>query len=253
LESRTLITAHSGCLDSGPNTVESVRLGLVRGGDFSEVDVRLTSDGEVILWHDKEIGTKNHGTFRINGISYKKLKELESEDELILKHEKAEITLLSEALDSLKNVEGKLNLDIKDDFSIPVLTEIVRSKNFTHRVVVSGCKKISAAYFKTSYPDFQVLLNADTRGLEQKGRENPEEIQAICDEAALSSCCGINIEYKYCTPLLVDMAKKSFLPVSVWTINDSEDMKKFIHMGVNNITTIYPDILKSIIEKEGLK
>jgi glycerophosphoryl diester phosphodiesterase len=137
-------------------------------------------------------------------------------------------------------------------FEVSALAEIVLSRKLTHRVVISGCKKIKAAFIKKNYPDFQIFLNAETRGLKETDIYNSVEIQAIFDEAVLSSCCGINIEYKYCTPLLVDMAKKSFLAVSVWTINDPEDMKKIIHMGVNNITTIYPDILKSVIENEKL-
>lgn len=250
---RTLITAHSGCLNSGPNTVESVQIGLAQGGDFSEVDVRLTADGEMILWHDKKIETRNHGIIKINETSYRKLKALEHESELILKHEKSKITLLDEALEYLKTVEGKLNLDVKEELWIPALAELIRSDNLTHRVVLSGCRKASATYYKNNYPDLQVFLNADTSQLKKKGIDSIKEIQAICDEAVLSSSCGINIEYKYCTPMLVDLAKKSFLAVSVWTVNDRENMKNFIHMGVDNITTLYPDILKSLIEEEELK
>jgi len=252
MKNRPLITAHSGCLDSGPNTVESVQIGLTQGGDFSEVDIRMTSDGEIVLWHDKEIETKNHGTIKVNEISYKKLKELERDNELILKHGKAEITRLNEALETLKTVKGKLNLDIKDDLSLPGLAEIVRSEDLTHRVVVSGCNKITAANFKKNYPDFQVFLNADTNGLKKNGIDNINEIQTICDEAVSASCCGINIEYTYCTPQMVDLAKKSFLAISIWTVNDKENMKKFINWGVDNITTINPDILRSFIEEEEL-
>jgi glycerophosphoryl diester phosphodiesterase len=244
---RPLITAHSGCLNSGPNTVESVQIGLTQGGDFSEVDVRLTADGEVVLWHDKEINTRNHGIIRINEASYKNLKALECENEFILKHKKARITLLSEVLESLKTVEGKLNLDIKDDLLIPSLAELIRSEKLTHRVVLTGCQKVSAAYYKKSNPAFQVFLNADTRGLKENGIDNVREIQMICDEAIISSCCGINIQGTYCTPQLVDIAQKSFLAVSVWTVDIPERMKEFIGMGVDNITTLYPDILKSLI------
>lgn len=42
---RPLITAHSGCMGTAPNSLQSVAAGLRAGAEVIEVDVRMTRDG----------------------------------------------------------------------------------------------------------------------------------------------------------------------------------------------------------------
>jgi glycerophosphoryl diester phosphodiesterase len=49
-----LITAHRGASHDAPeNTLAALRLGFEQGADAGECDVRLTSDGRVVLLHDE--------------------------------------------------------------------------------------------------------------------------------------------------------------------------------------------------------
>ena len=45
------------------------------------------------------------------------------------------------------------------------------------------------------------------------------------------------------TPTLVEKAHRSGILISVWTVDQPEDMKRMIAMGVDSITTNYPDRL----------
>ena len=79
--------------------------------------------------------------------------------------------------------------------------------------------------------------------------ENPEEIQPqyrnggilkAGEEDVVQRLSGF---YK-----LVEQAKKLGLEVNVWTVDEEEDMRYFIDLGVDYITTDYPERLQALLK-----
>lgn len=54
------------------------------------------------------------------------------------------------------------------------------------------------------------------------------------------------------TPQLVKEAHALGLKVNVWTVNDQPTMEKMIDLGVDGITTDYPDRLRTVMQARGL-
>lgn len=54
------------------------------------------------------------------------------------------------------------------------------------------------------------------------------------------------------TPELVKEAHHLGLKVNVWTVNDTAAMEKMIEMGVDGITTDYPDRLRRVMQARGM-
>lgn len=54
------------------------------------------------------------------------------------------------------------------------------------------------------------------------------------------------------TPELVKEAHALGLKVNVWTVNDQPTMEKMIDLGVDGITTDYPDRLRTVMQARGL-
>ena len=51
---RPLVLGHRGASAyAGDNTLDAFRLAVVQGADGIETDIRLTSDGVMVLHHDK--------------------------------------------------------------------------------------------------------------------------------------------------------------------------------------------------------
>ena len=57
----------------------------------------------------------------------------------------------------------------------------------------------------------------------------------------------ININYKYVNPRVVRKMHQMGKKVNVWTVNQPENLKKYIEMGVDGIITDFPDRLIKII------
>lgn len=230
-----LITAHSGCMNTMPNTVESVEKGLRAGADIVEVDVRATKDGVVVLMHDDVVDIPLHGICKIGNLTYE---ELVSEN--------VKITRLDNVIDLVHSHNKIINLDLKDDRVVDPMVKTVESIKRKDSVILSGCGREKAFYITRNYKGFQVLLNAEEDELLVENPDYEFFIKKTCNDAVEVSCCGINIFYEACFEQLVDYASSRCLPVCVYTIDDISFMKKYIDMGVYSITTNQVEKLMSI-------
>lgn len=225
---RSLITAHSGCMNTPENSIQSVLEGLKAGAEIIEVDVRATKDQVVVLRHDEYISTP-FGSRAIQELTFKELKKFAQNEEMIQ---------LEDILPLILENHRMINLDIKEDSAIHPMIQVIENYKMRDACLISGCEKERAAYLKNRYRPYQVLLNANTNAGIQSLEMNYESfIRETCQDAISASCCGININYHICREELLEVARKRCLPVLVWTIDEPDAMEKFLNMGVHSITT----------------
>ena len=76
----TLVTAHRAGPKSRPeNSVAALRLSIAAGADFAEIDVQQTSDGEVVLMHDRDLRRMTGDPREVKDISAADLASLRRE------------------------------------------------------------------------------------------------------------------------------------------------------------------------------
>ncbi len=238
----TLITAHSGCNNTTPNSLESIVAGMESGADFVEVDVRSTRDGLPVLYHDGFIKTEKYGSLNICDYSLTELNEFIKKDSNT-KNNFFEIITFTRAISIVKDFGGLLNVDIKDDTCIYPMITAVKEANMVDSIIISGCEYGRASSLKRSYPEFQVLLNLKERLFLDKGKSASMIADEICHMAVEASCCGINIEYKYLTDELIQTARRRFLPISIWTLMENDDLDSYLNMDLFSITTTAVNLL----------
>jgi glycerophosphoryl diester phosphodiesterase len=220
--------------------------GVKSGADAVEIDIRSTRDGSVILMHDEHIPTRSGRRILLETLTLADMLELEKSGEILYDLPELRITRLEDALAAAATLGSILNLDLKDDRSIPVLCKAVKRYDLVERTVVTGCDVARAGKVKEECPDLQVLLNI-TRSQVRRDVERTDAVKMMCRQAVSGCCCGINIDYRLCSEQLVDYARLRYLPVSVWTVDRPEDMESMIAMGVFSITTYEPARLKRLL------
>ncbi len=251
----TLITAHSGCNNTLPNTLESIIVGMESGADFVEVDVRSTKDGLPVLFHEDFVKTIDHGAVRICDFTLSELNGLIKTDSKV-KNQITEIITFDDAISVAKEFGGLLNVDIKDDSCIVPMVKAVREADMVDSIVITGCEYARAASLKKNYPEFQVLLNLNEDLLHNGEKSVSKIADEICMMAVKASCCGINIEFTYLSDELIQAARKRYLPISIWTLTDRNNLDDYLNMGLYSITTMAASLLvekrKSFTEKMSL-
>jgi len=240
-----LVTAHSGCEDTPENSLESLMAGIAAGADTVEIDVRATRDGTPILMHDQFVD-RNGTHVPVEQLDIDELNAICSDADSDSPGGSA-ITTLEQALDLVSSRPIMVNLDLKDDGCINGVVALVREHGRGERVILTGCTLARAEVLRAVAPELPVLLNAETPTEPFTAKAYMHFVENTCRSAVQHHCCGINVPFHSCRQELVAHGRRRYLPVSVWTVDDTRTMKKMIAMGVHSITTHRPRRLTSLL------
>ena len=74
-----LVIAHRGDVINAPeNTLSAFRMALDAGGDGIELDVRLTSDEKLVVFHDRRLNRTSNGIGPVNHHTLNEIRELDA-------------------------------------------------------------------------------------------------------------------------------------------------------------------------------
>jgi glycerophosphoryl diester phosphodiesterase len=203
------VTAHSGCLDTEPNSLAHVKAALAAGADLVEVDVRQRR-GRLVLAHDAD--------FR-------------------------DAPTLDAVWDLVLSAGAGFNLDVKEEAAIEPLAEFLARRQPLFGVV-TGCGAARVGQLRALAPAVTVLFNVE-RGPQDEPLEAWEE--RIVVEARRCGAAGLNADHRLVSEGLVRRARRSSMPVFVWTANDEASLKRMNTLGVDGVTTDRLDLAHGIL------
>jgi len=219
--------AHRGAKAYEPeNTLAAFARAIELQSDAIELDVHLSADGEVIVFHDETVDRMTKGSGFVKDLSLNVLKKLRI-------YEQYQIPTLAETFDFV-NQRCFINIELKTfETAQPVvdLIEIyVREKGWNY------------SQFLISSFDWTAL---------QKVRDLHAEIPlGVLTETNLELAIGFAefIQAETIHPYFhllnaentLEMQQKGF-KVFAWTVNESEDIQKIKSFKVNGIISDFPD------------
>lgn len=209
------ITAHTGCMDTEDNSLDSIKKGIENGATIVEFDLYFTKDGTPVLAHDEPVG--------------------------------GEITL-DEAFEYVSQFEDiRINVDIKSCDELDKVYPLAVKHGIADRIFYTGVKDEFVDFVKNDSPQVEYYLNVDV----DKGKADDREyILSLVDKVKNAGAIGINFNYKSATKELVKIFRENGLLVSIWTVNDEYNMYKILSFEPDNITTRHPDKLSKIVSEK---
>ncbi len=231
-QKETVIVGHRGAYLAPENTLASYTLAWEMDVLAAECDIMLTSDDQVIVFHDKKGKRLTGHDFVVKESTYEEIKDYP----IILKKSNLEkysgqrIPLLSDLLQTIPDGHT-LVIEIKTGKEIlPHLQEVIRKYWNTGNITFIAFDYETILATKEIYPDIPCYyLSAFGIDLSKK----QEEIM----KGALD---GVNLRHKIITEKMVGKFNKAGKEVWCWTVNDPADAKKMIQFGVKGITTDRP-------------
>ena len=238
---RPLIIGHRGFNAECPeNTLISIKSGFDAGADAVEIDLRLTSDGQLVLLHDNTVDRTTNGQGKIADLTFEQARALDAGSWKDPKYADQRIPTFDEALDAAKG-RGPLLLDLKCEGLLERIAEAVRAKGMADQVICC-CWTPSAAEDARKY-----LPEAPACFLGSAPAAVPVDW--------LSGLLGhglraMSLNYQSLTPELVRAAHLKAMPVYAWTVNDPSLMELCCAMGVDGILTDDPPLaLQSVSDR----
>jgi glycerophosphoryl diester phosphodiesterase len=238
------VLAHRGGLydNSIENTIESFSNGVSAGVDVIETDVHLTKDGKIVVWHDSSLKRVAGVSGRIASMTYEQLEAIElkkswSEGDIV-----SSILLFEDAL--VKFPETRFNVDLKarNNNLVKSFGELLAKYDAFDRVCVGSFFTQNIKLFRKLFPqavtsfgtsEFLNIHHCYKMGYDLKGK------QLVADVLQVPHKLWGTV---YVDQGFVDYIKQYGLYIHVWTINNLEQMKYLIGLGVDGIVTDYPSM-----------
>jgi glycerophosphoryl diester phosphodiesterase len=231
------------------NTLASFRGAVEAGAGGLELDVHLTRDGHPVVMHDPKVDRTTDGFGTVSGMTLAEVRRLDvggagRADE--------GVPTLREVLAAFPDVS--VNIDIKDS-RLPGAEEVVlgvlREAGAMRHVLVASVdhgvlrrfRKISDGRCDTgaSRLEIGVFWGLSLLGLERLLRPAYAALQVPVTYGSL----------RVVTPRFVRAAHSLGVRVDVWTINDPNEMRRLLDLGVDSIMTDRPEALAEVLEGRG--
>ena len=226
-----LVIGHRGAAGLAPeNTIEGLQAGVDAGADMLEFDVRLTSDGVPVLFHDFHTVRSHHSPSLVSMLT---LKELQS------KATNRPIATLEAVLDLFW---GKvlLNIELKGRGSGKVVTQLIRDKYIKRNsdwdnALFSSFRASQLAAVRAVSPLANLALLHD---------QNP--FLFIAYERKLRFT-AVGFHRLYVNRFALEIARRAKLFTYVYTVDRPHAALLLQRQGIDGVVTNYPDkILKEI-------
>lgn len=238
----SLVFAHRGASGYAPeNTLEAFELAVRMGADGVELDVHLSSDGELVVIHDEKVDRTTNGTGYVQDLTLAQLKALDASNGKEA-YRGAKIPTLAEVYDLLRDTGLHVNVEIKtDQIMYPDIEKkclaLEREKGMTGRVLYSSFNHYTIANVLKLDPD------AKTGLLYMSGLYEPWVY------AKAVGATHIHPFYpSIFLPGLPAGCQENGVGINAWTVNDAGVMEQCVQLGVGIITD-YPDVAVDVRSK----
>lgn len=213
-----LRTAHRGAPRYAPdNTAESIQIAASRPIDLVEIDVHLSQDGHLVLWHDEEIKVAGR-EYPVRQHTLAELRTLPIGGHL---------ATLEEAIELVRGKAG-LMVDLKAPALEQPLMQCFRDSNFFDLCVCGGYKPTLEA-IREQMPQVSVSLT-------------PEFLERI----DFAKWDAVTVHWRMVNARFLKAAHQHGTRVLAWTVDDLKLAQKLLKMGADGITSNDVDMLCSI-------
>jgi glycerophosphoryl diester phosphodiesterase len=245
MTTHTQVFAHRGARRAAPEiTLPAFERALAMGVAGIEFDVHRTADGQLVVIHDFTVDKTTDGHGLVAAMSLAELRRLDAGSHFAPTFAGVQIPLLDEVLD-LVGDRCRLNLEIKsldpyaNDASADVAA-VIRRRKLYDQVLVSSFNSITLLKLRHLDPRIAVGMLYDD--------EMPVFLRQVWAGAPLCP------EAQHPEHTLIDadfMAWARALPgaVNTWTVNDVEEARRLVGLGVDVIMSDAPDqIMKGLAD-----
>ena len=246
--------AHRGgsCL-APENTLAAFRNALTLPIDAVELDVQMSRDGQLIVFHDNTVERLTDGEGNILDLDFATLRSLNAATHFSGDWPEVEyIPTLSEVLTLMKE-RARVYIEIKTSRRdgvygrYPRIAEAVlrdvRIARMLNRVLVISFDWPMLLHIKSMEPRLQ------TGGNVSKDVWNPDAEDALATllkQMRKFGCSWVNMDSRLFTEEMPTRVHEQGLKLGLWTVNTLEDMRRFAAAHVDALTSDRPDLFAEL-------
>jgi glycerophosphoryl diester phosphodiesterase len=241
-----LAFAHrGGALEPGApeNTMRAFERAVSAGFAYLETDVRATSDGVLVVYHDHDLQRLTGRPGTVESVPWRELRTAKVGG--------------TDPIPTFEELLGtwpflRVNVDAKHDRTVQPLARAVLRTAAVDRVCVASFSDQRLRRIRRALgPRVCMALGpAGTALVSARSRAPRRHAAAPPDERPLAGCLQVPTHFRgmrVVTPAFVATAHRLGLQVHVWTVDDPDEMTALLDTGVNGLMTDRPTVLKELL------
>ncbi|PKL76587.1 MAG: hypothetical protein CVV27_09485 [Candidatus Melainabacteria bacterium HGW-Melainabacteria-1] len=255
------VIAHRGASKDAPeNTLSAFEAAIAQGADMIELDIRLTRDGQIVVFHDKVLSRTSNGEGRVDAFSLDELKALDAGSWFDpYRFAEEPIPSLREVL-ALCHGRVMLNIEIKkeaisrnDDLIERRLVSLLEEYEMIAHAMVSSFNTLALVRLKQLSPRLSTaLLYGNTVNTNLRPKIPIYGYQAY-QMVLRTRADSLNIRKNLVTRGFLRRSLETGVRIHPFTVDEPKLMKKLIRRKVNGIITNTPERLIHWLQKEQEK
>ena len=211
-----------------------------QGYRFLETDVHATADGQVVVFHDPDLGRVTDQRGAIVDQPWSEVRQARVGGT-------EPIPLLADLLEEFP--DARFAIDAKADATVDPLVELIRRSGAADRVCLG------------SFSDRRLAALRAALGPGVATSMGPLELFRLFRASAIgrafaTPAVAVQSPLSYqrvpiITPRFLATAHAAGLEVHVWTIDDPGQMRRLLALGVDGIMTDRPELLRDVLIERG--
>jgi glycerophosphoryl diester phosphodiesterase len=232
-----------GAIEHLENTMPAFEACVALGYRYLETDVRVTVDGELVVFHDPTLDRVTDRSGRIEALPWRDV-----EGALIGGREP--VLRLAELLGAWPDI--RFNLDIKAAGVLAPLVRLVRRMKVEDRICLASFSDARVAAARRLFgPDVCTSLGPRGVAALRLSAYSPRaaglvRIQAGCAQVPLQLGGRPLVDERF-----IEAAHARSLQVHVWTVDSEAAATEMLDLGVDGVMTDRPGMLRDLLVTRG--
>ena len=222
-----LVIGHRGARGHlAENTLPSIAKAIELGVDGIEIDIFKCASGELVVFHDQTLEKLTNSKGYIEQLTLDSIRKIDVLNGFT-------IPTLEEVLD-LINGRVFLNIELKGTQTALLTNEIILS--YFERKEWDLSKILISSF---NWEELEVFYSVNSEvSIAILTEDDPLDAIPIAKQL---NAVAINPEYLSLNTGNIDKIKKEGLKIFTWTVNDPQEIKDVITLGVDGIITDFPE------------
>jgi glycerophosphoryl diester phosphodiesterase len=228
--------AHRGLsLEAPENTIPSFRRALQQGAAGIELDVRMTSDEEVVVIHDHKINRTSTGRGQIKRSTFQYLRKYDFGSWFHQEFRKERIPTLTEVLEAFP--EAHVVVEVKARRMEKRLAQIL--KPHTDRVIVTSFFFSILRNIQNEIPEVNLGVNVG----------HTFEFKRKLKKARQMGLFSLHIEQRFLNQAICDAVKEQGMVLVPWWKGTfyEERLRELLAMGINGVISDFPARVQAVV------
>jgi glycerophosphoryl diester phosphodiesterase len=230
--------AHRGGASDVPeNTMPAFQYAVDLGYRYVETDVQVTSDGVLVAFHDNDLRRTCGRSGRISDLPWSEVVTARVSGE-------APIPLMEDLLGTWP--ELRINIDCKSDAAVDALVACLRRTNSLDRVLLGSFSDARLRRLRKEL-GAGVCTSLGPVGVATLRFGRPRHVDAMAAQVPVQQG-----PLTVTNAAFVERAHALGLAVHVWTIDEADEIRRLLDLGVDGIMTDKPEVLRTVFQERGL-